>query len=58
MAAYQRCRIPALSLVSQTGSAPSPGPQLVPRQARPAPGTGTGRTSTDENIPGQLRTSV
>lgn len=35
MAAYQRRRIPALSLVSQTGSTRSPGPQLVLRQARP-----------------------
>lgn len=33
MAAYQCRRIPALSLVSQTGSTRSPA--LVPRQARP-----------------------
>lgn len=35
MAAYQGHSIPALSLVSQTGSIRSPGPQLVPRQGRP-----------------------
>lgn len=35
MAAYQRRRIPALSLVSQTGSTRFPGPQLVPCQASP-----------------------
>lgn len=66
MAAYQRRRIPALSLVSQTGSTRFPGPQLVPHQAtrpgqaRPGPllAPGTGWTSTDENIPCQLRTSV
>lgn len=33
MAAYQRRRIPALSLVSQTGSTRFPGTQLVPHQA-------------------------